>query len=36
MDGAFMAVRMFGADNPAARVSEAARMLIDSYVNSAC
>lgn len=30
MDGAFMAVRMFGADNPAAHVSEAAAILIDA------
>lgn len=31
-DGAFMAVRLYGADNPAARVSEAARVLIDAHV----
>jgi AcrR family transcriptional regulator len=30
MDGAYMAARMFGAKNPAAHVSESARILIDS------
>lgn len=30
MDGAYMASRMFGAQNPAAHVAQAARMLIDS------
>ncbi len=34
MDGAFMAVRMFGADNPAARVTEAAQKLLDAHVKS--
>jgi hypothetical protein len=34
MDGAFMAVRMFGMDIPATRVTEAARMLIDSHVSN--
>jgi AcrR family transcriptional regulator len=34
MDGAFMAVRMYGADNPAARVGQAARVLIDAQVKS--
>jgi AcrR family transcriptional regulator len=32
MDGAFMAARMHGADNPGAQVTEAARILIDSSV----
>lgn len=31
MDGAFMAVRMFGPDNPALRVSAAARALIAAH-----
>lgn len=31
MDGAFMAVRMFGPDNPAAHVSEAAAVLISAH-----
>lgn len=30
MDGAYMASRMFGAENPAAHLAEAARTLIDS------
>ena len=30
MDGAYMASRMFGAKNPATKVAEAARILIDS------
>jgi len=30
MDGAYMASRMFGAENPAKHVAEAARILIDS------
>ncbi len=30
MDGAYMASRMFGAENPAAHLAEAARVLIDS------
>lgn len=30
MDGAFMAVRMYGADNPARHVAAAARTLIDA------
>ena len=30
MDGAYMASRMFGAENPATHVAEAARLLIDS------
>lgn len=30
MDGAYMASRMFGAENPAAHLAEAARILIDS------
>lgn len=30
MDGAYMASRMFGANNPAAQVAEAARTLIDA------
>jgi AcrR family transcriptional regulator len=30
MDGAYMASRMFGADNPAAHVASAARILIDA------
>jgi AcrR family transcriptional regulator len=34
MDGAFMAVRMYGADNPAAHVAEAAGVLIDSHLKS--
>ncbi|MCK6582369.1 MAG: hypothetical protein L6Q49_04630, partial [Anaerolineales bacterium] len=29
MDGAYMASRMFGAENPAAHLAEAARVLID-------
>jgi AcrR family transcriptional regulator len=39
MDGAFMAVRMYGsvlgsrADNPAVRVTEAARTLIDAHLS---
>jgi hypothetical protein len=32
MDGAFMAVRMFGTDNPAARVSQAAEGLIEAQL----
>lgn len=35
MDGAFMAVRMFGVDNPATRVTEAARILIDCHTKRA-
>ncbi len=31
MDGAFMAVRLFGPDNPAVRVADAARILLDAY-----
>jgi hypothetical protein len=30
MDGSFAAVRMFGRDNPAARVAEAAAALIEA------
>ncbi|NUN99387.1 MAG: TetR/AcrR family transcriptional regulator [Saprospiraceae bacterium] len=30
MDGAYMASRMFGAENPAAHLAEAARILIDA------
>lgn len=30
MDGAYMASRMFGVDNPASHLAEAARVLIDS------
>jgi AcrR family transcriptional regulator len=30
MDGAYMASRMFGSENPAAHLAEAARILIDS------
>jgi hypothetical protein len=30
MDGAYMASRMFGPDNPAAHVASAARALIDA------
>jgi AcrR family transcriptional regulator len=30
MDGAYMAARMFGVNNPAAHLAEAARILIDS------
>jgi len=30
MDGAYMAARMFGPENPAAHVAEAARVLIDA------
>ena len=32
MDGAYMASRMFGSDNPAAKVASAARVLIDAAV----
>lgn len=32
MDGAFMAVRMFGPDNPAASVAQAAQALIEAHV----
>jgi len=32
MDGAFMAVRMFGINNPAAHVAKAAESLIDAHV----
>jgi AcrR family transcriptional regulator len=32
MDGAFMAVRMYGIDNPASHVSDAAERLIDAYL----
>jgi hypothetical protein len=30
MDGAYMASRMFGSENPAAHLAEAAQILIDS------
>ena len=30
MDGAYMASRMFGSDNPAGHLTEAAQLLIDS------
>jgi hypothetical protein len=30
MDGAYMAARMFGLDNPATQVASAARVLIDT------
>lgn len=30
MDGAYMASRMFGADNPAAQLAQAAQILVDS------
>ena len=33
MDGAFMAVRMYGVRNPATRVAQAAQVLIDTHVN---
>ena len=32
MDGAFMAARMFGPDNPAARVAQAAEALVDAQL----
>jgi sulfur relay (sulfurtransferase) complex TusBCD TusD component (DsrE family) len=32
MDGAYMAARMFGPENPATHVAEAARVLIDAAV----
>jgi len=32
MDGAFMAVRMFGPDSPALRVAQAAQALIEAQV----
>ncbi len=35
MDGAFMAVRMFGPENPALRVAQAAQTLIEAQVASA-
>lgn len=35
MDGAFMAVRLFGPDNPATKVAQAAQVLIDAEVGKA-
>lgn len=32
MDGAFMAVRLFGPDNPAAKVAHAAQVLLDAEI----
>jgi AcrR family transcriptional regulator len=36
MDGAFMAVRLYGPNNPAAHVAEAARILIDAETGQGC
>jgi hypothetical protein len=32
MDGAFMAARMYGPDNPALRVAQAAQVLMEAHV----